>query len=313
MFRCPYCEATFNTTSELMEHISSAHPQNVTQPTGAEVATTDYGWTAQGQAQQAAQAYRDYIESIITGAAGTPEETEGAAVCPYCGASFADYVELMSHMQTEHMAIRQETISQGGWDYLVGYDAAGNIVSQEALGRTEAGEMTPSEQAVFDWQREQAAQEQRLNEQYLAWQRQQAEFEQQESRRQYLAQLAARPVSWLEYAAYAGEPPAIQPWMQPLMPQQYQQLGAGEIIPGYGTQGAAGRGPGGIPQTPGYGWLPELTRPSRQYQARMGPTAQQQLYGYEQARTGARPEETQFRLWSQAPPSGQYRGLTRAR
>jgi hypothetical protein len=50
--------------------------------------------------------------------------------------------------------------------------------------------------------------------------------------------------------------------------------------------------------------LPNLLRPSAQYNARMGPTAQQQYLGYEQARTGAIPEETQFRMWSMAPPSG---------
>ena len=56
--------------------------------------------------------------------------------------------------------------------------------------------------------------------------------------------------------------------------------------------------------------MPELLRPSRQYQARMGPTAEQMYYGYEQARTRARPEEQSWRLWSSAPPSGQHPGLT---
>lgn len=59
--------------------------------------------------------------------------------------------------------------------------------------------------------------------------------------------------------------------------------------------------------------MPELTRPSRQYQARMGPTALAQYYGYRQARTGVRPEEEQWRLWSMAPPGGGYQGLTFAR
>ena len=56
--------------------------------------------------------------------------------------------------------------------------------------------------------------------------------------------------------------------------------------------------------------LMEILRPSRQYQARMGPTAFEQYKGYEQARTGIRPEESEFRLWSMAPPSGYYPGLT---
>ena len=53
--------------------------------------------------------------------------------------------------------------------------------------------------------------------------------------------------------------------------------------------------------------MPGLLRPSRQYQARIGPTAEQMYYGYEQARTGARPEEQSWRLWSQAPPTGRVR------
>jgi len=110
-------------------------------------------------------------------------------------------------------------------------------------------------------------------------------------RQRYGAELAAQPKSWLEYAAFTGETPAVQPWMQPLMPQQYQQLGAGQAIPGYqGTAGMTG--------------MPTLTTPSRQYQARMGPTAMGQYQGYQQAQTGARPEETEWRLWSGAPPSG---------
>ena len=58
------------------------------------------------------------------------------------------------------------------------------------------------------------------------------------------------------------------------------------------------------------GSMPGLTRPSRQYQARMGPTAMGQYQGYQQATTGATPEETQWRLWQTAPPGGGYRGLS---
>ena len=73
-------------------------------------------------------------------------------------------------------------------------------------------------------------------------------------------------------------------------------------------------GPGGSfvsgSTPPGYGNLPWLMNPSRQYQARMGPTAMAQYGGYQQMATGIMPEELQFRLWSTAPPSGAYRGLT---
>lgn len=127
---------------------------------------------------------------------------------------------------------------------------------------------------------------------------QQQQLEQQQQN--YLARLMAQPRSWLEYAAAAGETPAIQKWMLPLMPQQYSQLGAGAAIPGWqGTEGG--------------GAMPQLLTPSRQYQARMGPTAMQQYQGYQQTQTGATPEETQWRLWSGAPPGGTYRGLTQAR
>lgn len=112
----------------------------------------------------------------------------------------------------------------------------------------------------------------------------------QQAQQNYLAQLAAQPRSWLEYAAAAGETPVLQPWQMPLMPQQYQGLQAGQPIPGWAPESGMG--------------MPQLTTPSRQYQARIGPTAQQQYLGYEQARTGALPSETEFRLWSAAPPSG---------
>lgn len=126
-----------------------------------------------------------------------------------------------------------------------------------------------------------------------AFQEQQVALEKQ----RYGAQLAAQPKSWLEYSAYMGEEPVVQPWMKPLMPQAYGQVGVGQPIPGYqGTEGMAG--------------MPQLTTPSRQYQARIGPTSQQQYLGYEQARTGAPTAETEFRLWSAAPPSGRASRLS---
>jgi hypothetical protein len=63
------------------------------------------------------------------------------------------------------------------------------------------------------------------------------------------------------------------------------------------------------PATTGPAAMAPLLNPSRQYLNRMGPTAQQMYYGYEQMRTGANPEEQQWRLWSMAPPSGQNTGL----
>lgn len=156
-----------------------------------------------------------------------------------------------------------------------------------------------AEEERRQWEQQESTARQQMEygyqQQMMAQQQQQMMWQQQEAERQYESQLAAQPRSWLEYSAYKGETPAIQPWMKPLMPQQYQGMEAGQQIPGW-DQGMKG--------------MPELTRPSRQYQARMGPTAMQQYGGYQQARTGIRPEELQFRLWSGAPPGGQRRGLT---
>lgn len=74
-----------------------------------------------------------------------------------------------------------------------------------------------------------------LQQQYLALEQQQAAQEQQN----YLAQMAAQPKSWLEYAAASGQPPVVQPWMLPLMPQQYPELAglqAGQPVPGWPSQ-----------------------------------------------------------------------------
>ena len=137
-----------------------------------------------------------------------------------------------------------------------------------------------------------------LQEQQLRLQQQMAIWQQQQARQEALAKLAAQPRSWLEYHALAGTTPTVQPWMAPLMPQEYG-LGVGQPIPGITPEGMGG--------------MPALTRPSRQYQARMGPTAMGQYEGYRQARTGLTPEETQWRMWATAPPGGQYGGLSYAR
>lgn len=377
-----------------------------------------------------------------------------------------------------------------GMVVLAGYDEEGKIVSYEPSG---FGRQEPAtwEQT---WQQEQefeAAQQTEL----IDWYREQQTTQLGAEKQQRLAQLAAQPMSWLQYAAESGTTPVIQPWMLPLMSEQYSQFGVGQPIPGYqGIEGTAGQpavtptpttptvapttpagtqaelpatatppgqlaqlggppnypfqtlpmppaatpfgaapagytpmtaaeifpggvpagfnpqsvyykipsdvlsqlreesaavgvafpanlqylqgGPGGlrlphvgpIPEShPFYGrggvvssfetipwadapaltptptptptvtptatptpttqptagtaiagqpaWtgdftgMPQLLRPSAQYQARMGPTALEQYYGYQQARTGATPEETQFRRWSTAPPSGYFAGL----
>jgi len=140
-------------------------------------------------------------------------------------------------------------------------------------------------------------QELRLAEQQMKMEMQQRQQQMEMQQQQYLAQLAANPMSWLEYAAAAGTTPAIQPWMLPLMSQEYSQLQAGQAIPGYGG-------------TAGMTEMPELINPSAQYLSRMGPTAQAQYYGYQHAQQAALPAETEFRQWSASAPGGANRGLS---
>ena len=171
--------------------------------------------------------------------------------------------------------------SMGGYDVLV--DATGRVV--DFLGKTPTTGASEYEQQSLEMRQRELEAEQ-------AWRQQQLQAEKE----QRLASLAAQPKSWLEYASLSGQAPVVQPWMQPLMPSDYA---VGSTIPGWSASNM--------------GQMPGLTTPSTQYTARMGPTAQQQYMGYQQARTGATPEETQFRLWSMAPPSGRNRGLTQVR
>uniref|UniRef100_A0A6M3ISP0 Uncharacterized protein n=1 Tax=viral metagenome TaxID=1070528 RepID=A0A6M3ISP0_9ZZZZ len=157
-----------------------------------------------------------------------------------------------------------------------------------------------------------------------------AQLEQQ--RQQRLAELSANPMSWLQYAAEAGTMPGIQPWMLPLMPQQYSELGAGAAVPGYvqgpaskaydefqtGLQAKLGGGlemgtsynPAPLPGPVSMSGMPNLTPMSMQYWARMNPSSQSQYLGYEKARTGQTPEDTLSRMRAGAAPSGKFGGLS---
>uniref|UniRef100_A0A6M3ITT4 Uncharacterized protein n=1 Tax=viral metagenome TaxID=1070528 RepID=A0A6M3ITT4_9ZZZZ len=152
-------------------------------------------------------------------------------------------------------------------------------------------------QQQLSWQEQQFQQEQAFEQQQFAWMQQQATAQQTQQQQNYLANLQANPASWLEYAGAAGTTPAIQPWMIPLMGQEYAGTVAGAPLPGWEGQSM------------NMSQLPELTDPSRQYQARMGPTAFQQYAGYQQAATGIPPTELEYRLWSQAPPGGGVQSL----
>jgi len=92
-----------------------------------------------------------------------------------------------------------------------------------------------------------------------------------------------------------------------LMIQGKQPLSGGGYMSNIGAQSR----PGGVPD---YTQLPWLQTPTRAYWEGMGPTGRSQSLAYEQARTGATPKETQWRLpWEQvkrALPSGGGMNLT---
>lgn len=158
----------------------------------------------------------------------------------------------------------------------------------------------------FGLQEQQFGAQQQQFQQQLQFQQAQAQAAQEEQERRYGAQLAAQPINWLQYAAYTGQQPVIQPWMQPLGFQETE----GALPPGY----EVGQPIPGLQLSEGmFQNLPQLRTPSAQLQARWGPTAQAQFLGYRQARTGAAPEETQFRLGAQRAPTGAYGGFSRFR
>ncbi len=182
-------------------------------------------------------------------------------------------------------------------------------------------------QQQFGLQQQQQAQAQAQAQAQLQFQQQQAEQAVELQRQQFTSQLAANPINWLQYAAFTGQPPVIQPWMVPL---GFQNTGQGITPQGGAAQGGAatpqglqvgqpipGFEPtGGSPTTVGaqgtqtFANLPQLTTPSAQLQARWGPTAQAQFLGFQRARTGASPQETQFRLGSQRAPTGRFGGFS---
>ncbi len=159
--------------------------------------------------------------------------------------------------------------------------------TQNRLNAQAAAEAKYREQQLAQQQTSQAA-ESAYRQQQLAWQQQQAAAQLEAEKQQRLAQLSAQPKSWLEYAALSNQAPVVQPWMLPLMPQDYQKTqGAGSPIAGWTPENMKG--------------MPDLINPSAQYMARLTPSAREQYMGYQQADQGMTPEDTQWRLWSQAP------------
>jgi len=193
----------------------------------------------------------------------------------------------------------------GAWDYwdAQGYHHVGDPVMGDNIVGYDPSMATKDDEAdQRAWEEQQAQrqyeQQMAMQQMMIDWYRQQAEMQAQAQREATYAQLLTQPMSWLDPRLYnpsygGGGTPSVQPWMLPLGMSDYASLG--ESLPGYQQQGG-----GGTPM----GSLPQLTTPSMQYFARMGDTAQQQWLGYEQARTGSRPEESMFRLQSRAAPTG---------
>jgi hypothetical protein len=195
---------------------------------------------------------------------------------------------------------------------------------QALLAQQQAAAQNKPQQQQPNYSLQIAQMEQQMRQQELAaqqaWQQQQLAWYQQEQaaqlaaeKEQRLATLAAQPKSWLEYAALAGQAPVVQPWMKPLMPSDYQNVGVGEQIPGWNTAQNTAQSGGGLNPDWNMMGMPDLISPSAQYLARMGPTARDQYYGYQQADTGATPEETAWRRWSQAPPGASSYSLRQQR
>ena len=180
---------------------------------------------------------------------------------------------------------------------------------QFGLQEQQLSQQQAQQEAAAAFQQQQLTQQQQQFGAQLGFQQQQVTAQQAEEERRFGAQLAANPINWLQYQAYTGEQPVIQPWMIPLGFQNVggnitpQGLQVGQPIPGAQVQ--AGQ--------QSFAGLPQLTTPSAQLQARWGPTAQAQFLGYRQARTGATPEETQFRLGSTRAPTGSFSGFSRFR
>ena len=94
--------------------------------------------------------------------------------------------------------------------------------------------MTAWQEAQIQLEQSQAAADAQWRQQQLALEQQQMQMQQAEAQRQYEAELIAQgPSAWLKQAAYAGETPQTQPWMLPLMPEQYAGMQAGQPMPGW--------------------------------------------------------------------------------
>jgi hypothetical protein len=159
----------------------------------------------------------------------------------------------------------------------------GNYDPSKDRSLQQSQQITPYQQQGLQLQQQELSQQ----EAYYKWQ-------QEEAQKQYESELASNPMSWLQYATYTGKTPVVQPWMMPLSAPDYGWQ-VGEQIPGWSAKDMTG--------------MNELYRPSAQLWSRMGPTAQAQYYGYQQANLGSSPAETEFRRKSTSAPGGSFTPL----
>lgn len=199
-----------------------------------------------------------------------------------------------------------QTMTWDGQKYVqTGFDPENIFEPPPAPAPSVPTELSPFQRGSLDVQRQQ-----------LQFQQQQAQQQTELQRQAEMARLSANPINWLQFAAFTGEQPVIQPWMIPLGFQQFGGAG-GTGTPQIAPQGTQiGQPLPGLQATDGgfdFSGLQALTTPSAQFLSRAGPTATQQFLGFERARTGASPQETQFRLHTGAAPTGRFGGFSRFR
>ncbi len=161
----------------------------------------------------------------------------------------------------------------------------------------QAGVTSPFQQQQLELQQQQISQQQSQFQSQLQFQQQ-----------QFASQLAANPINWLQYAAFTGQPPVVQPFMSQLGFQDPTvSLQTGQPIPGF--QPATFQG--NVLQTPGsFTNLPALTTPSAQFLSRLRPSERQQFAGFRRARTGRSQEDIGAQLASQRAPTGSFAGFS---
>jgi len=156
----------------------------------------------------------------------------------------------------------------------------------EAQAEQQAWQRDISEQEL-KWQQQQFYEQMGFEREQFAWQQEETRRQAEVEQRNYLAQLAAQPHSWLEFSLAAGKPAVVQPFMLPLATEQYPELQAGQVIPGWPTQAMQ-------PTQPAY------TAPAYPTGAPTYPT------GYTQQ--PALPTEAE--MWATPPQTQQYVGST---